>query len=128
MPVFLHPGEIVTTTGPVWVKTVLGSCLAITMRSPGVPFAAMAHCLLPSSGWSPMPDGEATRYVDSTIDLMLRLFSERGIALHDIEIKLFGGADRMCGYEVGRRNIESAVKTLAHHGIGPAVNVTGGSR
>jgi chemotaxis protein CheD len=129
--VFLQPGEIVTTETPVSVKTVLGSCVAITMRSARAGFAAMAHCLLPSAGiHAPLPACEASRYVDSTIDLMLRVFARRGITQQDLEIKLFGGADRMSmgGYGVGRRNVETAVKTLAGYGIIAAASVTGGRR
>lgn len=107
--IFLYPGEIVTTADPVSVKTILGSCVAITMRSPRAGFAAMAHCLLPSSGWSRIPDHEATRYVDATIDMLLRFFSERvlpcGISRSSssVERTEFPGAATVSGSATWRR-------------------------
>ena len=131
---FLQPGELVTAENPIRVKTVLGSCLAITMRDPRLGLTAIAHCLLPEAGvrLDAMPREEALRYVDTTIELMLRGFAQRGAALGDLEIKLFGGADslaepnRGCGYCVGRRNVESALAILGARGLTVAASGTGG--
>lgn len=130
--VFLHPGELFTSCTPVSVKTVLGSCLAVTMRSPRLGMAAMAHCLLPTSGLSAsvLSRPEALRYVDSTIELMLQSFAARGVAREELEIKLFGGAGavELERYGVGRRNIAAAQSILSRYGISATANATGGRR
>ena len=115
--VFLHPGQLFTTQSPVSVKTILGSCLAVTMRAPRLGLAAMAHCLLPSAGVSSsaLSEAEALRYVDSAIEFMLRSFAARGVAREELEIKLFGGAGRsgLAWYHVGQRNVATAERVLA---------------
>ena len=98
-PAFLHPGEIFTADEPARVKTVVGSCVAIVLRAPRLGLAAMAHCVLPEAG---RPAGElapgiAWRYVDSTIELLLEVFADRGARRGDLEVKLFGGAARRQG-------------------------------
>lgn len=131
---FLQPGELLTAETPMRVKTVLGSCVAITMRAPHLGVTAIAHCLLPEAGvpLDTIPREEALRYVDTTIELMLRGFAQRGAALQDIEIKLFGGADSLaepnqgCGYCVGRRNVDSARAILAARGLAITASGVGG--
>jgi chemotaxis protein CheD len=130
--VFLHPGELFTSETPASVKTILGSCVAITMRAPRLGLAAMAHCLLPSAGASncALTETDALRYVDTTIDLMLRRFRGRGAKREELEIKLFGGAGRsdLASYAVGDRNVEAAQSILARYGINVVATATGGRR
>ena len=130
--VFLQPGGLFTGKAPTRVKTVLGSCVAITMREPNRGLAAMAHCLLPCAG---VPAGElsrqeALRFVDTTIELMLKAFVRCGARPGNLEVKLFGGADglstRGSSMSVGARNVEVALAILASHGLSPAATVVGG--
>jgi chemotaxis protein CheD len=124
-PLFLQPGELAIVEAPQRVKTVLGSCVAVIMRSARLGLAAMAHCLLPSAGVEAggLLGAEALRYVDTSIDLMLREFARRGATAQELEIKLFGGANSGgdaepdCGYCVGKRNVEAALEALAARGL-----------
>ena len=133
---FLQPGELLVARKPVRVKTVLGSCVAITMRDRRLNMAAIAHCLLPQAG-TPV-DGlsrrEALRFVDTTIELMLRGFAGRGVAPCELEIKLFGGAEG-CGsqsadspYGVGRRNVAAARAALTTRGMEISRSDVGGKK
>lgn len=132
--IFLQPGELVLANGPARVRTVLGSCVAITMRAPRTGLAAVAHCLLPSASRESAPLGRsvALRYVDATIDLMLAAFASRGVSAAELEVKLFGGSDNPpagCssgGYRVGGRNIEMALRVLSERGIRPLAAGVGG--
>ena len=134
--IFLQPGDIFPASRPARVKTVLGSCVAIVMRSPRLHLAAMAHCLLPTAGApaDSISRQDALRYVDTTVELMVRLFASKGVALAELECKLFGGADRMVdsvtgqGFFVGRRNVETARITLATRGLAVIASDCGGSR
>ena len=99
------------------MKTVLGSCVAITIRARRL--GCGGHVALPAAGsWRSgrlIARSEALRYVDTTIDVMLAGFIRRGAAPHELEIKLFGGADTFNrsgskpGYGVGSRNVETAL-------------------
>ena len=128
--VFLQPGELLTSETPVSVKTVLGSCVAVTMWSPRLGVGAISHCLLPSAGapLAALAEEEALRYVDATIELMLLDFAARGATPAELEVKFFGGAGRVGadGYRVGHRNIECVREVLARHGIRAAASATGG--
>ena len=129
--VFLQPGEIFTTTSSMRVKTVLGSCVAITMRAPRLGLASIVHCLLPEAGALPEPytSDAAPRYVDAAVDLMLQSFARSGAALEELEIKLFGGADAFCTeYGVGRRNVDAAHAALAARGLAFAASDVGGAQ
>ena len=136
LPAFLHPGEIFTADEPARVKTVVGSCVAIVLRSPRLGLAAMAHCVLPDSGApaGSLPAGSAGRYVDSAVDLMLGAFERRGACRAELQVKLFGGAGRRQGpgadpgCQVGPRNVTAARQALAAHGLRVAASDTGGSR
>ncbi len=128
-PVFLGPAELLVTRGHQRVQTVLGSCLAIIMRSARLGVASMAHCLLPMADLSneALPRREALRYVDSTIHLMLREFALRGVSSAELEIQLFGGADSLHSpYAVGQRNVETALQVLATMGLSSVAGSVGG--
>jgi len=132
--VFLRPGEAWTTDIPTRVKTVLGSCVAITMRAPRLGLASVTHCLLPSSGVRPeaLSRAEALKYVDATVGILIETFASRGAAVSELEVKLIGGADNLqpngapSFYSVGERNVRTALDSLAERGIAPAAAIVGG--
>ena len=132
--VFLQPGELFTGDAPARVKTVLGSCVAILMRIPRAGTAAMAHCLLPEAGASAdaLPRRLALRFVDTTVELMLRALAARGARPGELEVKLFGGAGRIyapgvpLAMRVGQRNVETALAELAARGLTVVARSVGG--
>jgi chemotaxis protein CheD len=117
--VFLHPGQCYFADTPVAIHTILGSCVAFTMRDPLSGQAAMCHCLLPIR-----PAAEAAgqvaddcfRYVDSSLEAMLREFRVRAIPAMRLEIKLFGGANVLetisASHAVGSLNWRQAQLSL----------------
>jgi len=132
--VFLRPGELWTTDIPTRVKTVLGSCVAITMRAPRLGLASITHCLLPSAGGRPetLSRSEALKYVDATIGILIDTFASHGAAVSELEVKLIGGADNLqpsgapSFYSVGGRNVQMALDGLAQRGITPVASIVGG--
>ena len=134
--VFLQPGEMVVLTRPGRVKTVLGSCVAITMREPRTGVSSVVHCLLPNAGtpFGLVPVSERCRYVDSAIARMLEALARRGIQPADLEVKLFGGSDTLDAspgiqaFHVGSRNITAALDALSSRGLAPVSKGTGGRR
>jgi chemotaxis protein CheD len=132
--VFLKPGELWFADSPALVKTILGSCLAITMRAPRLGLASMTHCLLPNAG--ERPEGlcrrDALKYVDTTVGILFETFASRGAAIRELEVKLIGGADNLLPtsspsrYAVGSRNVETALEGLAARGLTPLATIVGG--
>ena len=127
--VFLNPGEYAVGNSSCRIRTVLGSCISMTLWCPDRRIGAMSHCLLPSRGRVGVdgvrgPDLPALdpRYVDEALQLRLNELAHRQVRASDCCAKIFGGgnmfpAQRGAGVSVGRRNGEAAQQLLKAHGI-----------
>lgn len=131
---YLQPAEAVLSQTRSRMRTVLGSCVAITMRAPRLGYAAMVHCVLPRAGVAAaaLRGREALRYVDTAVEILLDAFRRHGARVEELEVKLFGGADGLAGqmpeggYAVGRKNIAAARDVLKAKGIVPVAARVGG--
>ncbi len=92
----LSPGELLITSEPQWVLTLLGSCVAVTMFNARACRAAICHAMLPKPRHQSLrfstPE-EGLRYVSHAIPLMASRFFELGLQPHEIEVKMFGGGN-----------------------------------
>jgi chemotaxis protein CheD len=90
--VFLQPGEFFVGNEDYRVRTVLGSCVSITIWHPAMRTGAMSHFLLPSRGRAKAvpPDG---RYADEALWLMLHELALRDVPQTQCEAKIFGGGN-----------------------------------
>lgn len=120
--VFLQPGEYFVGDGAHRVRTLLGSCVSVTLWSPHHRVGAMSHSLLAARG---RPAAGATaldgRYGDEALQLMLAELACCGVAPDHCEAKIFGGGDmfgaRSGTANVGQRNGEAARELLHRCGI-----------
>lgn len=117
--VYLKPGEVLVSRNPVLVSTVLGSCVAVTMFSPGPKVGAICHAMLPDNGGR----NEDLRYVDTAVRYIYRKIIEYG-AKDTIVIKLFGGAQvlalghyALAKRTIGELNVARAEETLRLLGL-----------
>jgi len=111
--IYLKPGEVVVAREPVLVSTVLGSCIAVTMFSPGSGAGAICHAMLPDNAGR----GEDLRYVDTALRHIFRQLNRYG-AVSDLVVKLFGGA-RVLNVEEG----ESSVKSVGEQNVTRAMEI-----
>ncbi len=118
----LHIGEGIVTTGNLLVSTVLGSCVSVTFFHAESGLAGIFHAMLPLRGEFADAAMPPCKYVDSAIDVLYEQFVRRGIAVRDVEIKLFGGAFSLgkasnvaarALVDVGARNVATARQELA---------------
>jgi chemotaxis protein CheD len=121
--VYLLPGTLHCAAEPTVVTTVLGSCVSVCLRDPVRRVAGINHFLLPT--------GERSlRYGDIAIPALVEEMLHFGCHLHSIEAKVFGGAAVLRGepsaHDIGSKNIEMALKHLAHLGIPVVAQRTGG--
>jgi len=132
--IFLKPGELVVSAEPARITTLLGSCVAVTMYSARLRLGAVCHALLPACRRErPCCNGEAGRYVECAVKLMLKELNSRGVVTGEIEAKIFGGSDMFDPVEghrnsVGMQNIEMAVKVLEQTGVRVQTRDLGGPR
>ena len=106
---FLKPADFYMTTEQMVIKTVLGSCITLTMFSPKAGVSAACHAVLPTCRDCTCPSNPCTnkyKYVQCVIPEMLKKFKEFGLQADDLEIKMFGGAD-MIQFRKGSRSWEN---------------------
>ncbi len=103
------------------LKTLLGSCVAITLWHPIRKVGGMCHYLLPSRTRRAAEalDG---RYGDEAVELMVQKLRAIGAKPSDFQAHLYGGADTMpdgvnMKFNVGERNIEQGWKMLDQYGF-----------
>lgn len=135
--VYLKPAEIYVTDKPTVVRTVLGSCLAVTMYNPRLGIAAVCHALLPTPDTQEAESRQPLnryRYVDSVIPEMVAKMREHGSTPDEIEVKMFGGADLLSSAEerktnrpVGKLNVATALRVLEQAGLRVSVSDVGGT-
>lgn len=128
--IYLKPGEVLVTSSPLLVSTVLGSCVAVTMYSASRGFGAICHAMLP---WNAGREADL-RYVDTALQHIYRNALRHG-AGNDLVVKLFGGARVLDvggrtpnRQTVGEQNVMQAEAVLASLGLTVLVRDTGGLR
>ncbi len=89
--VLLQMGQFHFAAGPGRVRTVLGSCVAITMWRPEGMLGGMCHYMLPAG----LREKEDARppglYAEKAIELFVKSIHKAGTRPHDYIVKLFGG-------------------------------------
>lgn len=130
----LSIGECIFTSKNVFVSTVLGSCVSVTFFHPASNYAGMFHAMLPDGGFS-KDKSIPCNFADVAINSILARFKSKGVRVAELEVKLFGGANTFVQNEnskmrdildVGKKNVESARRSLLEYGLCPKVeNVLG---
>ncbi|MCD0491721.1 chemotaxis protein CheD [Chromobacterium violaceum] len=111
--VFLHPGDWHFGDSQTRIRTLLGSCVSITLWHPQAKVGGMCHYLLaqrtPHRG-----ESLSGRYGDEAMLLLLREILDTGLPLQEFQARLIGGAsmllsrERKLSHDVPSRNIQQA--------------------
>lgn len=125
--VYLQPGEMFLARRPTVIRTLLGSCVGIAFWNKRLGVGALCHAMLPRcpQGLSPRIRPEVGyRYVDYAIHDIARQFEAVGARRHEIEVKVFGGADVLLSGSdmssrdtVGSLNCDRALEVLNAEGF-----------
>jgi chemotaxis protein CheD len=124
--VFLQPGDLFVADAGYRIRTVLGSCVSITLWHPASRSGGMSHFLLPSRGnelTGTRHDELDGRYGDEALSVMLAELARLGVAPSQCQGKIFGGGNmfpaqtRAGSIPVGQRNGEAACLLLKRRGI-----------
>lgn len=93
--IYLQPGEFYFGSGEKRVRTVLGSCVAITMWHPKLKIGGICHYLLPLKPIVPIQNSFARqldgKYADGAIEMFMSELRKSGTKPSEYVVKLFGG-------------------------------------
>jgi chemotaxis protein CheD len=122
MEIFLQPGEYFVGDADYRVRTLLGSCVSITLWHPRRHVGGMSHFLLASRGGRQIAELDG-RFGEEAMWLLLRDLVRADVAPPECEAKIFGGGDmfpnqtRTSAMNVGQKNGEMARRLLRGYGI-----------
>ena len=116
--VYLAPGEFRFATSPTRLRTILGSCVAVTLWHPERKIGGMCHYMLPSRArCSTALNG---MYADEAIELFVRQAKAHRTDTEAYQLKLFGGSERFPELQrqlpfgdVARMNVNAALEMAA---------------
>ena len=121
--VFLQPGDLFVGDEGFRIRTILGSCVSITLWHPVKRVGGMSHFLLPTRGTPVSEDQLDGRYGDEALHLVMRELRQAGVSLLACQAKIFGGGNMFPAHmpahagQVGQRNGEAAREMLRSAGI-----------
>jgi chemotaxis protein CheD len=121
--VFLKPGDFYFGDNESRIRTLLGSCVAITVWHPQFRIGGMCHYLLPEDRQvASLNDELDGRYADKALQLFMHEIRNAGTHPCEYEVKMFGGGNQFSGHELNghnipEKNIQSGKKLLLHHGF-----------
>lgn len=133
MDVFLQPGDLYFGDADTRIRTILGSCVAITLWHPRRRIGGMSHCLLPGSGRKRSVEDTDGRYVDEALPWLLREAARSGSKPGEFQLKLFGGSDMFAktgtlgDMGIGQKNAMKAIGLLADLGLTILTHDIGGT-
>jgi chemotaxis protein CheD len=118
---FLMPGQWYFGGKAAQLRTLLGSCVAVTLWHPTKRWGGMCHFLLPQrkGPGDGVLDG---RYGDEAIELLVQRLAQLKTRPQEYVAHLYGGADTMpdqtgVKLNVGERNIEQGWTQIDRHGF-----------
>jgi len=120
--IFLAPGDFCFATSPTRIRTILGSCVGITLWHPARKIGAMCHFMLPSrTHRCGVLNG---KYGDEAIEMFIEQARAHRTAPEDYELKLFGGGEMFPDHkrsvhfsDVARMNICAALELADSHDL-----------
>lgn len=121
--VFLEPGGFHFGNRHTRIRTLLGSCVSITMWHPGVHIGGMCHFLMPTR--QPHDPGEHLdgRYADEAMEMFMHKVRAAGTVPEEYETKLFGGGsqfahnERAATIDVPSRNVNASIDLAAQYNL-----------
>src|SRR6476469_9811222 len=110
--VYLHPGQIFSSSESALVTTILGSCVAVCLRDPVTGVTGINHFLLPKN---PMRGTDDARYGDTAMERLVAAMWQLGAGAERVVAKVFGGACVLRNFENNSRSIGALNVSAARH-------------
>lgn len=94
--IFLQPGDFYFGDRNTRIRTLLGSCISITIWHPKLLIGGMCHYMLPTRS-QPRTTALDGRYGDESMELFMNEVRAAGTRPGEYEVKLFGGSNMFIG-------------------------------
>jgi chemotaxis protein CheD len=119
---YLAPGRIMATAERRVVRTILGSCVSVSLHDARLRVGGLSHFLLPGTDAAA---GGSCRYGEPALDALLDEMKRLGTTPARLRAGVFGGArvlnDAFQAMHLGERNVEFAFTWLRRNNITIAV-------
>lgn len=133
--VVLNPGDFYFTRPghrDTVVKTLLGSCVAITLWHPRFGHGGMCHYVVPQRGRREERHALDGRYAEEAVRMFLDAVNRTGTRRCEYEVGLFGGGSQFPSqrggtFDVPSQNIRAGRKLLAVAGFSVGAEHVGGT-
>jgi len=133
--IFLQPGEFYFGEQKTRIRTLLGSCVAVTLWHPRLRIGGMCHYMLPRRprrvvGMAEAPDG---RYAEDAMKMFLGEITRCRTRAAEYQVKLFGGGSmfaRNAGFDhrasIAETNVDFGRAAIAQCGFRLSAEDLGG--
>lgn len=133
LDIFLQPGEFYFGEEKTRIRTLLGSCVAVTLWHPKMHIGGMCHYMLPNRPHRKKDEPLDGRYADEVLEMFMRELRRSHTRPADYQMKIFGGG-RMFSVaqkarrhvDISDRNIETGRQLILKHGFKIAAEDLGG--
>jgi chemotaxis protein CheD len=124
---YLYPAALYASNKPYYIKTILGSCIAVCIWDSSLNIGGMCHYMLPY--WN--GNGLASpKYGNIAIEKLYNKMLNYGSDRNNLKAKVFGGGEvidvEVSHYKIGKRNIMLAKEMLKEYKIQIVASSVGG--
>lgn len=115
----LGQGDLYFGEAPGLLRTVLGSCVAVTLWHPQLHVGGMCHVVLPEI----LKNVDDYRYASSAIEQFIKDIKDHYTHPKDYQAGIYGGANMFPGiassenHNVGEKNIQAVQEIMLKHGF-----------
>lgn len=122
LEVFLGPGDLYFGDRCTRIRTLLGSCVAITLWHPVALIGGMCHYMMPTRHGHTAHHDLSGRYADEALTILLHEIHASHTSPHEYQVKMFGGGNQFPGHhaiavDVATRNIDAGLHLLTEQGL-----------
>jgi chemotaxis protein CheD len=122
LEIFLGPGDLYFGDRDTRIRTLLGSCVAVTLWHPRALLGGMCHFVVPSRSASGLHHELEGRYADEALLLLLNEIRATPTSPEEYEVKMFGGGNQFSELsgsvmDVAARNVDAGLELLRYHGL-----------
>src|SRR5208282_1302537 len=126
LEIFLQPGEFYFGDRKTRIRTLLGSCVAITLWHPRLHIGGMSHYMLSSRPRPKKDEALNGRYAVEVMELFMRELSRSHTKPREYQVKIFGGSRMFRHSEkegkarndlgISERNVQIGRELVTRHG------------